>query len=350
MPDFISYIFHLIVVDPSTNAVVAIAHIFGGNLGIAIIVFTLVMKLITWPLTASQFKQSRAMQAIQPQMQELQKKYKGKDPKKLQSETMALYKEHGVNPLGCLFPTLAQMPIWIALYQVIRLTAGTTPESFVTLSQRLYPISFIHTAVPLNTQFLFWNLGVSDTSLVLPILVAASMYVQQKLMTPTPTAASTPQQQQQQQTQQMMTWMMPLMFGVFSLNVPAGLALYWFISNLSGFVLQYFYMGRKLDWRSLITLGPPAAPAPAARLRAEKKVLPAASSDDGAEKLAPRAKGMQSTAAGNGAVRRKRSSKPATAADIDTNDVNMNDGGDEPVLNAPQSERRNKNGRRRGKR
>ena len=70
------------------------------------------------------------------------------------------------------------------------------------------------------------------------------MYVQQKLITPTPTAASTQQQQQQQQTQQMMTWMMPLMFGFLSLNVPAGLALYWFVSNLSGIILQYFYMGR----------------------------------------------------------------------------------------------------------
>ena len=342
MLDFISYLFHLIVVDPSTNAVVAIAQVFGSNLGIAIIIFTLVMKLITWPLTASQFKQSRAMQAIQPQMQELQKKYKGKDPKKLQSETMALYKEHGVNPLGCLFPTLAQMPIWIALYQVIRLTAGTTPESFITLSQRLYPIPFIHTAVPLDTQFLFWNLGVSDSSLVLPVLVAASMYVQQKLMTPTPAAASTPQQAQQQQTQQMMTWMMPLMFGVFSLNVPAGLALYWFISNLVGFILQYFYMGRTLDWRSLFTLSPRATPVPAARLKAEKKALSTAAAPDEDD-----AKPVTKL---NGVAKRKRNGKPATAADIDAADLEMNDSGGAPVLNAPQSERRNKNGRRRGKR
>ena len=339
MPDFISFLFHLIVVDPSTNAVVALARVFGGNLGVAIIVFTLVMKLITWPLTASQFKQSRAMQLIQPQMQELQKKYKGKDPKKLQSETMALYKEHGVNPLGCLFPMLAQMPIWIALYQVIRLTAGTTPESFVTLSQRLYPIPFVHQAVPVDTHFLFWNLGVSDTSLVLPILVAASMYVQQKLMTPAPAAASTPQAQQQQQTQQMMTWMMPLMFGVFSLNVPAGLALYWFVSNISGFVLQYFYMGRKLDLRSLFTLGP-AAPAPAARIKA---ATPSKTQTAVKEDAKPSGKLLARE-------KQQRSKKAPTSADIDANDLEMNDSGGAAVLNAPQSERRNKNGRRRGKR
>ena len=104
-----------------------LARIFGGNYGIAIIVFTLLTKVITWPLTASQYKQSRAMQAMQPKLQELQKKYKGKDPKKLQSETMALYKEHGVNPLGCVLPMLVQFPIWIALYDVIRVSLGTAP-------------------------------------------------------------------------------------------------------------------------------------------------------------------------------------------------------------------------------
>ena len=186
--DQLGLLFHLLLVDPMTNVLVAVARVFGGNFGIAIIVFTLVMKLVTWPLTASQYKQSRTMQAIQPQMQELQKKYKGKDPKKLQQETMALYREAGVNPLGCIIPMLVQFPIWIALYQVINLSLGETPESFVTLSQRLYPIPFIHEAVPLNNHFLFWNLGQPDKSYFLPFLVAASMYVQQKLITPAPTS------------------------------------------------------------------------------------------------------------------------------------------------------------------
>ena len=107
-------LFHLLLVDPMTNVLIAMARVFGGNFGVAIIVFTLAMKIVTWPLTASQYKQSRAMQAIGPQMQELQKKYKGKDPKKLQAETMALYREAGVNPVGCVLPMLVQMPIWFA--------------------------------------------------------------------------------------------------------------------------------------------------------------------------------------------------------------------------------------------
>ena len=114
-------LFHLILIEPMTNVLVAMAQVFDGNFGISIIIFTLVMRFITWPLTASQYKQSKKMQEMQPKMQELQKKYKGKDPKKLQQETMALYKEAGVNPLGCIFPMLVQFPIWIALYRVINI-------------------------------------------------------------------------------------------------------------------------------------------------------------------------------------------------------------------------------------
>src|SRR5256714_12150323 len=117
------------------------------------------MKRIRWRLTLGKPRWSGAMQPLQPRMQELQKKYKGKDPKKLNAETMALYKEAGVNPLGCLFPMLVQMPIWIALYQVIRLSLGEAPEGLVTLSQRLYPIPYVHEAVPLSNTLLYWNLG-----------------------------------------------------------------------------------------------------------------------------------------------------------------------------------------------
>jgi len=268
--EYVSFLFHIALVIPITNVLVAMARVFGGNFGVAIIVFTLGMRFLTWPMTSSQYKTSRAMQVIQPQIAELQKKYKGKDPKKLQSEMTALYREAGVNPLGCILPMVAQFPIWIALYDVIRTSLGSAPESMVSLSQNLYPFSFVHTAVPLNNQFLFWNLGESDTSYFLPLMVGITMYVQQKMITPTPVASATSQQaQQQQQTQQMMTWMMPLMFGFMSTTVPAGLALYWFMSNLSGVVFQYFYMGRTVDWRSMLTMNP--APAPAAKARAERQ-------------------------------------------------------------------------------
>ncbi|HEX9117296.1 MAG TPA: YidC/Oxa1 family membrane protein insertase [Anaerolineae bacterium] len=304
--DQIVFLFHIALVVPMTNVLIALARIFGGNYGVAIIVFTLLMRFVTWPLTASQYRASRAMQAIQPQMQELQKKYKGKDPKKLQAETMALYREAGVNPLGCLLPMLVQMPIWIALYQVIRLSLGDAPESLVTLSQNLYPIGFVHTAVPLNNHMLFWNLGQPDATYILPFFVAASMYVQQKLITPTPAAGTlTAQQQQQQQTTQMMTWMMPLMFGFWSLSVPAGLALYWFVSNLSGIVLQYFYMGRKVEWRSLLAMSPTAAAKPAGKQRSQPLEKSPAESDVTAES-ADISESAAAVPARQDVVRRKR--------------------------------------------
>lgn len=313
--DQIIWLFDTLLVIPMTNVLIALATVFGGNFGVAIIVFTLVMKFVTWPLTSSQYKASRAMQAIQPKVQELQKKYKGKDPKKLNQEMMALYREHGVNPLGCLLPMLVQMPIWIALYEVIRLSLGETPESLVTLSQRIYPIPFIHSAIPLENRFLYWNLGAADSSLVLPILVAATMYIQQKMITPAPAQTTNKQQLQQQQTQQMMTWMLPLMFGFWSLNVPSGLALYWFISNLSGLVLQYFYLGRNVDWRNMLSFGPPQ-PAKNARRPEQRQRTPEPEPDEDEDE------GGEPTSESTGAV----------------------------TVTGPQQVRGKRHGRRRGKR
>jgi YidC/Oxa1 family membrane protein insertase len=316
-------VFNFVLVEPMTNVLVGLAHLLGGNFGLSIIIFTLVMRFITWPLTASQYKQSKKMQELQPKLQEIQKKYKGKDPKKAQQETMALYKEAGVNPLGCIFPLLVQTPIWIALYQVINKTLGETPETFVGLSQTLYPIPFIHEAVPLNNQLLIWNLGKPDALYILPVIVGVTMYIQQKLVTPPPNPNATPQQLQQQQTMQMMTWMMPLMFGWFSLTVPAGLALYWAISNLSGIVLQYFYMGRRVEWRTLVPgMSPSNAPVPAVRGATKPKALPESKSEAKAESGAD--------------------SKPEA-------DITVSESGG-ATLPASQSGRRNKHGRRRGKR
>jgi YidC/Oxa1 family membrane protein insertase len=328
----IGELWNLILINPMTNVLVALAELFGGNFGISIIIFTLVMRFITWPLTASQYKQSKKMQELQPRMQELQKKYKGKDPKKLQQETMALYKEAGVNPIGCIFPMLVQFPIWIALYQVINRTLGETPESFVGLSQVLYPIPFIHQAIPLNNVFLIWNLGKPDPTFILPVLVAVTMYVQQKLVTPAPNPNATPQQLQQQQTMQMMTWMMPLMFGWFTLTVPAGLGLYWAVSNISGVVFQYFYMGRRVEWKSLLSFGPPKAPAP----------VPAIKGADAPSKQ-QKGKGGDSSPATTANASREALPQDNAA------EYSVSEGG-EAALPPPQSGRRKKHGRRRGKR
>jgi len=247
------FLWDLLFVNPITNALVILNNIFLSNFGVAIIIFTILMRLLTMPLTLRQIRSSRALSALQPKMQELQKKYK--DPKRRQEETMKLYREAGVNPLGCLLPMLVQFPIWIALYNALRITVGGTPESLVGLSQRLYPWSYIEQAVPLETDFLWMDLGQPDTSLILAFIVFASTYVQQRLATPPTTDPRT------QSTNQMMLWMMPLMFAFFTLQVPSGLGVYWGMSNIIGVIMYYFAHGPEpINWRTVL-MPPSAAPA-----------------------------------------------------------------------------------------
>jgi len=249
-------LFHLVLVDPMSNALVFMSRIFFNNFGLAIIALTVVLRGLTWPLTHSQLKSTRAMTTLQPKIQEIQKKYN--DPKRRSEETMKLYREAGVNPLGCLLPMLVQFPIWIALYQSIRFVLGETPESLLSLSQRLYPWSYLQDGVPLEKHFLWLNLA--HPNFVLAVLVGLSMFVQQRVTTPQ--RALDPQQQQ---TQSMMLWMMPLMFGYISLSVPSGLALYWFVSNIEQLGLQYMYMGpSRVSWRRLLWMEETSAKTPRA--------------------------------------------------------------------------------------
>jgi YidC/Oxa1 family membrane protein insertase len=257
-------IWDVVFLNPLINALIILNNVLFSDFGLAIIVFTLLMRLATMPLTLRQIHSTRAMTALQPKMQEIQKKYK--DPKRRQEETMKLYRQAGVNPLGCLLPMLVQMPIWIALYGALRITVGGTPESVVSLSQRLYPWSYIESAVPLENRFLWMDLGQPDRSLILALLVFASTYVQQKMST-VPT--TDPQRQAQNQ---MMTWMMPLMFAWFTLGVPSGLAVYWAVSNITAVMMYYFVYGPKnVSWRTFLP-APASAPAPTARRRERGEV------------------------------------------------------------------------------
>ncbi len=274
---FVGWLFTNGLVIPMTNFLVLLSRASFGSFGIAIIIFTLIMRGLTWPLTRQQLRASRAMQVVQPRIQELQKKYK--DPKRRSEETMKIYKEAGMNPLGCIWPMLVQFPIWIALFQAIRFTLGTTPESLLSLSQRLYPWSYLKTAAPLEDQFLWMDMGQPDPTMIMAILVGASMWVQQRMMTPTNPSAD-PQQQQMNQT---MLWMMPLMFAFFTLQFPSGLALYWVATNIVSVILQYFYIGpSNINWRRIFSLSPASAPA-AAPAAAPAKQKSAAASENGEE-------------------------------------------------------------------
>src|SRR3990172_8247638 len=119
------------------NGLLLFYRLLFNNFGLSIVVLTLVVRLLTLPLTLKQLKATRAISVLQPKLQELQKKY-GKDKQKISQETMRLYKEHGISPTGCLLPMVIQFPVWIALYQVIIMALNLSPEGLMGLSRALY--------------------------------------------------------------------------------------------------------------------------------------------------------------------------------------------------------------------
>ena len=249
-------IWDLIALQPVINVLIMLTHYILSSFGLAIIALTIVVNIGMYPLTMRQLKATQAMQSLQPKIAELQKKY-GKDRQKLAQEQMRMYKESGMSPAGCLVPMLVQMPIWIALYQSIIRVLAVTPEDFLGLSRFFYsswPI--VYSMVPLEKSFLWFNLATPDTFLA--IMVAATMWVQQKMVTP----AATDSRQQAQS--RMMLWMMPLMFGFISLSFPSGLALFWATSTVIRVLMQYYTTG----WGGLVKAG---APRPTGRDTGYKK-------------------------------------------------------------------------------
>jgi len=241
----ITGVWNTILLNPMVNFLVLMSKYFLGSFGIAIIVLTIIIRLLMFPLTMKQLQSSKAMQELQPKMKELQKKY-AKDQQKLNQEVMKLYKEGGVNPLGCALPMIVQFPIWIALYQSVIQALAYTPENLLGLSKQLYSSEVIRSALPLNHNFL--GLDLTSGNIFMAILTAVSMWLLQKMSTQPSTDP------QQQSMNRIMLWVMPLMFGFFSLTLPSGLSLYWVVSNIISIILQY----RVTGWG---TLTMPALPA-----------------------------------------------------------------------------------------
>jgi YidC/Oxa1 family membrane protein insertase len=260
------------------------------NYGISIIVLTLLIKLLLLPLGIKQIKSMGAMQAIQPRVKELQKKYKG-NKQKAQEETMKLYKEAGVNPLGGCLPLLLQFPILIAMYAVIRAPSlepvQDKPQTYMVMNNHLPEDStlFKDVITHTNTGLIFVNLqcsaaqsgsqaqlkdtdgqdvqngwaledgqgnrlpyesigtldcgdGVPDKIpyfALLAVMIATTFYQQRQMQKASPPGASSAQQQQ-------IMKFMPLMFAVFGFTFPAGLVLYWMVSNLFQIGQQAFLL------------------------------------------------------------------------------------------------------------
>lgn len=247
-------IWEMLIINPMVNTLLWIYSVL-GNFGIAIILFTILVRLITHPLTVRQLKSAQAMQDMQKskKWQDLQKKYKN-DKQKLQQEQMKLYQEMGVNPLGSCLPTVIQFPIIIGLYQAIIRALAVTPMQMTALFYNIYPFSNVSSLLPINSQFLWMDLsqperlyvfGLGIGIPVLAIVVLITTYFQSRLISP----PSQPGEQGAQMTQAMNLYM-PLLMGYLALTFAAGLALYFVTSNLVT-ILQYAFMGR-LNWDNLI--------------------------------------------------------------------------------------------------
>ncbi|MFC1937810.1 YidC/Oxa1 family membrane protein insertase [Chloroflexota bacterium] len=154
----IGQIWDLIILQPILNTLVALSSYLFSSFGLTIIVLTIIVNLLMYPLTTKQLKATKGMQALQPQLAELQKKY-AKDKTKLAQEQMRIYKESGMSPAGCLVPMLVQLPVWIALYQSIIRVLAVTPEDFLGLSQYLYSWPILYSTLPLQNMFIGLNLA-----------------------------------------------------------------------------------------------------------------------------------------------------------------------------------------------
>jgi YidC/Oxa1 family membrane protein insertase len=201
--------------------------------GFAIILFTLGIKLITFPLTMSQIRGMEAQKALQPKIQELQKKY-GKDREKLSQEQMKLYQEAGVNPLSGCLPLLVQMPVLFGLYSALVVLG---PQLDNARFFWIPDLGFPHYTAGMSWIPELFNSGqylLLLAYLVLPALLMVTQVLTQKYMTPATPAGSDGQAGMMRQ----MTTIMTLMFGFFTLQVPAGLTLYWVTSNVLQIVQQ----------------------------------------------------------------------------------------------------------------
>lgn len=252
-------IFNTVVIYPLINVLVAVYTVLNAlhvpyALGFAIIGLTIIIRLILYPLTNTQLRASQKMQKLSPQLAALKEKHKG-DNKRIQEETMRLYKENGVNPAAGCLPTLAQLPILWGLYNVLNGVVHKTPQQAMDYINSIViePLQLSH---PWNPTFFGIPLGQSPHQLlhVLPIVAIAVplitglfQFVQSKMMfsTPASTAPTTNKKNDDFASvfQKQSAYLFPIMIGFFSFNFPFGLSLYWNTFSIFGIIQQYKISG-----------------------------------------------------------------------------------------------------------
>ncbi|WP_047013682.1 YidC/Oxa1 family membrane protein insertase [Paenibacillus sp. IHB B 3415] len=238
---------------------------FNGQYGLAVLVMVIIVRTLILPLTMKQVKSSRAMQAIQPELEKIKKKYKD-EPEKVQQETMRLFQENKVNPMAGCLPLIVQMPIFIALYNSI----------YYNPDLRLH-------------DFLWLQLGKPDHLFILPLLAAATTFIQTRMMTKMNPV-------QQQGPMQFMMMVYPVLIFIMSYNFPSALPLYWFYSNLYTIIQNYFLYRNNDKHKAAIAAASATATATAGNGKAkEVNLTKSKNSNNNAHKdVTPAARGNSS--------------------------------------------------------
>ncbi len=257
-------LFNSIIIGPIVNA---LALIYGtlnslnipGAMGFSLILLTVMIRLLAWPLMTTQLKSTRRMAELKPHLDELKKKHA--DKQELAKAQMALYKEHGVNPAAGCLPALLQIPVFIGLYQVIINILPGHPGSLDFLNSLLYSPT-LKFASNINLNFFGVNLGLKPAEfstqgtylLLIPLVTALLTFIQSKmtLIKPVkPYPSDSPKEVKEKvgmedsmaQMQSQMVFLMPIMIGYFAFTFPVGLAIYWNTYTILGIVQQYLISG-----------------------------------------------------------------------------------------------------------
>jgi YidC/Oxa1 family membrane protein insertase len=240
--------------------------------GFAIILLTVMVKAATYPLSRKSMESTASMQALQPRVKELQARY-ANDPETLQLETARLYRDAGVNPLAGCLPTLATIPVFIGLYRALTKAAddGLLASGFFWIPSLAGPATLESRQAGTGLAWLFPlqdgapPIGWHDAAayLVLPVLLVVSQFISQKIISP-------PSDDPAAKQSQNILRFIPLMIGWFSLNVPSGLTLYWFVNNVIS-TAQQVYMKRSLAGSPAVAAASAAATGAAARAELRPK-------------------------------------------------------------------------------
>lgn len=232
-------LYNLFLYQPLFNILIFLYNLSWRNLGLAIIILTVLIKLLLWPLSNKSTRAQKKLQTIQPKLDEIKKKYK--DNREQQAKaTMELYRQEKINPLSSCLPLLIQFPFIIAVFQVFR--TGLKSESL----NLLYP--FINNPGNLNTYF-FGLFNLTSPNAVLAVLAGISQYWQTKMLVGKkqagPAAAKEGEESFATIMNKQMLYMMPIMTVFIGMTLPSGLALYWLVSTLLTIIQQVYIFKEK---------------------------------------------------------------------------------------------------------